>query len=423
MRASALLLGLATTAAFAAPASATFGRATEFRVLQLQQAQVAPVQTPRGWLGINVSMDSEAPVSRAIRVIQLYEGGPAYAAGLRVGDIIVEVNGVEATPERFRAAVEGLRPGGPISFTARRAASEVAVSIVAGAPLEQSVYLPHVVARQLDSARAVFETRVQRVEAGGGARGVFFSAPSDSTITVTVESVPGSASTLTSGTVTGTRWRMRSEDGEATFDVTFDFSSGFEGTPLAALVRTDSAQSVLLRERVGELRQEISGMSTDLAEERALRETELARVQELQRRLVEQQRSAERVAGREDLRLVDVLGDAVVIGSNQAGQTVTVRRPLAPYLTGLNRVAGAELRPIDPSLGSYFQTERGLLVIEVVDGSPAAEAGLLAGDVVLSVDGAQVESVDELRKRIAVSPDAWTLTVTRRGRTLELRSR
>jgi S1-C subfamily serine protease len=40
--------------------------------------------------------------------------------------------------------------------------------------------------------------------------------------------------------------------------------------------------------------------------------------------------------------------------------------------------------------------ERGMLVLAVTDGGPAANAGVLVGDVLLSLDGAPVESPDEL---------------------------
>jgi S1-C subfamily serine protease len=95
-------------------------------------------------------------------------------------------------------------------------------------------------------------------------------------------------------------------------------------------------------------------------------------------------------------------------------------RPLAPYLVGANRVAGAEVRSLDAALGGYFGVERGLLVVEVAEGSPARAAGLQAGDVILRVDGREPGSVAELRALLAQSRTAVAIGVLRRGRSLDL---
>jgi S1-C subfamily serine protease len=96
-------------------------------------------------------------------------------------------------------------------------------------------------------------------------------------------------------------------------------------------------------------------------------------------------------------------------------------RPLNPYLVGANRVAGAGLRPLNAALGSYFGVERGLLVVEVAEGTPASEAGLLAGDVIRAVGERAVGSVSEFRAILSGSRGPATLGVIRRGRALELR--
>ena len=64
----------------------------------------------------------------------------------------------------------------------------------------------------------------------------------------------------------------------------------------------------------------------------------------------------------------------------------------------------------------------GARISEVRTGTPAAEAGLQAGDVVTAIDGASVRSADELRRRIdAKRPgDKAVLTVRRNGETTTL---
>lgn len=92
-------------------------------------------------------------------------------------------------------------------------------------------------------------------------------------------------------------------------------------------------------------------------------------------------------------------------------------RPLSPYVAGLTRVAGAQLRSLGPGLGQYFQVDRGLLVTEVAEGTPAAVAGLRGGDVIVAVGGREVTTLGELRAALATG-QGRVLEVVRRGERL-----
>lgn len=89
-------------------------------------------------------------------------------------------------------------------------------------------------------------------------------------------------------------------------------------------------------------------------------------------------------------------------------------------------IAGAEFEEMNDGLASYFGTSDGLLVLRVAPETPAARAGLQAGDVVLSVDGEPVTEVSQLRARMLRAPQqndgALRLEILRRGarHTLEL---
>jgi S1-C subfamily serine protease len=63
-------------------------------------------------------------------------------------------------------------------------------------------------------------------------------------------------------------------------------------------------------------------------------------------------------------------------------------------------VAGAEFTPMNPGLASYFHTDKGLLVLRVSSGTPAARSGLRAGDVVVEANDAGVGDVGDLRRAI-----------------------
>ena len=69
---------------------------------------------------------------------------------------------------------------------------------------------------------------------------------------------------------------------------------------------------------------------------------------------------------------------------------------------GRGCIAGVELRELNPSLGEYFGTEAGVLVIDVDDDNPL---GLMPGDVILAVGDREVDSLDRLR-RVLGSYDA-----------------
>jgi putative serine protease PepD len=78
--------------------------------------------------------------------------------------------------------------------------------------------------------------------------------------------------------------------------------------------------------------------------------------------------------------------------------------------------------PQDGSASDGSATRTGAEVVSVGDGTPAAEAGLRAGDVVTAVDGERVESalslVGQIRERTV--GDKVTLTVLRDGGTVEV---
>jgi S1-C subfamily serine protease len=61
----------------------------------------------------------------------------------------------------------------------------------------------------------------------------------------------------------------------------------------------------------------------------------------------------------------------------------------------------------------------GLLISSVAEGSPAAQGGLLVGDVIVELGGAAVSSLEELRSRLQVGAQV-ALRVARGGQAHEL---
>ena len=138
--------------------------------------------------------------------------------------------------------------------------------------------------------------------------------------------------------------------------------------------------------------------------------------------------------------LVDMKGRLVGINSaiySQSGGSVgigfaipanMVRSVVAAARAGDSRVRrpwlGAGLQGITRDMGEALGLDRpvGVLVSELTDGGPAAEAGLHRGDVIVAVDGAPVDDPDAFGYRLATKPlrGVAGLTVRRGNQTLAL---
>jgi membrane-associated protease RseP (regulator of RpoE activity) len=69
-------------------------------------------------------------------------------------------------------------------------------------------------------------------------------------------------------------------------------------------------------------------------------------------------------------------------------------------MLGLRSVGGAQFTEVNPGLAQYFGTDEGLLVTSVAPGTPAARAGLEAGDVLTRINGQPVDDVSDFRTAI-----------------------
>jgi serine protease Do len=75
-------------------------------------------------------------------------------------------------------------------------------------------------------------------------------------------------------------------------------------------------------------------------------------------------------------------------------------------------------RPLPPRLAARLGRQSAIEVVEVVDGSPAASAGLRAEDLIVEVDGVAVEQVNDLQRLMAgeLIGQAATMQVVRGGK-------
>jgi serine protease Do len=84
-------------------------------------------------------------------------------------------------------------------------------------------------------------------------------------------------------------------------------------------------------------------------------------------------------------------------------------------------IAGGS-RPLPPRLARELGLTAGVEVVEVVEGSPAAKAGLRPEDLIVAVGGTAVEGADDLQRLMAgeLIGEQVTATVIRDGRTLTI---
>jgi serine protease Do len=79
-------------------------------------------------------------------------------------------------------------------------------------------------------------------------------------------------------------------------------------------------------------------------------------------------------------------------------------------------------RPLPPRLAAQLRRTAGVEVVEVVEGSPAAHAGLRAEDLIVELDGTPVEAVDDIQRVMVADLIGSTVRarVIREGTELEL---
>ena len=84
-------------------------------------------------------------------------------------------------------------------------------------------------------------------------------------------------------------------------------------------------------------------------------------------------------------------------------------------------IAGGS-RPLPPRLARELDRTTGVEVVEVVEGSPAAQAGLRREDLIVAVDETAVEGVDDLQRLMTgeLIGESVTATVLREGNRIEV---
>lgn len=332
-----------------------------------------------GWLGVRseltVQMRADGSNAQAsqLRITDVYRGGPAWAAGIRPGDVVVGLNGLPLRLDRFQSLAQRLVPGDPVALTVRRGAQQFDLSLEASARPGAEVLGPQQLQIALDSTRVAFLARLDSVER---------TLPSELPFRVELKRIEADSVHEV---------EVRQEAGVGTLVIRTDdgvfewMSTGDSGAPRTFTTWAFHTESVRGQ---GPQRADSVRVVVSTTPERAARPP---------------------------------APNAVAVVTPRPPETERTVRPLAPYVAGLNRVAGAEFTPLAGELATYFQAEDGLLVTDVAEGTPAGDAGLTPGDVIIAVRGRRVTTVDQLRAALSAAESTPLLTVLRRGQRVELR--
>jgi C-terminal processing protease CtpA/Prc len=274
------------------------------------------------------------------QVTWVFESGPAAKAGLREGDLIIAVNGVDITTEEGGRLFGGLQVGVPVRFTVRRGEREATLVVTPGSPADAfgKEYAAVMRAPEWDSVQVQLKLLYERLP----------------------------------------KLQIALREAERALAVTEAEAQRTSSESKQRLTEIQRAQIDSISRQVDEW-QKLVRVYTDSLAARTLY-VKPAQPPEADVRVV---------APRGEERSIVIYSDAV---------------------------AGARFKELKrgSELPKYFDVMSGLLVIDIVESTPAYTAGLREGDVVVAVNGEPVSTVAELRKLLRGS-DKADLTFVREG--------
>ncbi len=403
-----------------------------------------------GWVGFRVNFiagsAAQAQSGRYTVVVgDVDPGSPAWNAGMESGDTLVLINGTEASPSSFQALREELHAGDELHLAVRGASGERVLAVIAGArPFLVVGQAPGQMVVRIDSLRTAILRNADSLRGEVGGRPLVleareFNVRADSFITV-LEVGEGESVAIAQGNVS-----VRSADGSIqSRSWTFRYES--PGTPQAFETRivygprTDSVRASIQvlkarlelvslaearnRQELVRIREATSDAARTAGDEPQLQRLEAVR-QALQAEL-EVQQAALRDLSRQELGSAPTPPVTVEVIAPSVEVAPVVPEPpepstaISPYVVGRNYLAGAEVTTLKERLAVYFAVEDGVLVTEVARRTPADQAGLTPGDVIVAVNGLPVRTVQQLRTRLSRQWEGAVLSVVRKGEEREL---
>ena len=408
------------------------------------EAQDVIVGEERGWVGISVEIQTGVNGLQTFTIVTVTEvdpGGPASGAGIRPGDRLVSVGG-QSWERFFGGGTSALRPGDPLRMVVERGGVSRELELTAGRrPAELSSPPQWTVTVRADSIvdrmyRAMDSLRVRLIE------------EAESGVTVMQASGQGRARLTVVERAPGSTVRIRRADEVQVAPELYGFPARVQTGELGPPPnRPPFAFSLFRDEEYDSLRAEMESLNREAFE---VRRRAGMRMQELADALPAGERRIDRTdpelrrleaiveeLGARGAVLRAAMAQAVREGAQEPKEFsfswstgpedvvavepgISSLRPLAPYLLGESRAAGAEVVDLRPELAEYFQVDGGVLVVDVPQGTPAHMAGIHPGDVITHVGNASVRSIQDLRQGLGRATPELSITLVRKGTHLQV---
>ena len=422
------------------------------------------VQTNRGWIGLSVTYTTGWMDGNEITVGVIDEvagGSPAEAAGIRVGDTLTHLDGQPISQRVLTSLQRSIEVGDLVRLTIQRNGRPRELLLEAAPQhLTKWVVTPNTgeIVIRLDSVRgAILEsldslrlniTSLQTDSAGNVSIRVLrvpeppekqawldmnyrMFVPGSDTATFLAHrffpsdpgmAVPFGVIVASSQETQQLREELKRVRGELTAARREELARvrELEGSiqgPVEEAIRRDERIRAI-REREAVLEAEVTKLNQRLEEvSESARHRQFADFQVQQEEAMSAARRAQEEAS---LRLRTERDETLRARDRAILEEYEARRPLNYIMAGQSFVAGAQLQPLNPDLATYFHVEEGVLVTEVLEGTPASEAGLTAGDVIVRIGGERVTSLSDLRFGVAYLERPLKLRVVRKGSPMEI---
>lgn len=350
-------------------------------------AQRWTVETRRsGWLGISYEtrmVRSDGRLTEQLMVDDVVDGSPAQHAGLQSGDQLLRINGITAS-ERFLASLSAsLVPGDTVRLRIRRTDRERDITVIAGPRPAQYLSLgprDHIIAIDQDSVRGILRMYMDSARLRlDSLRLPYLRIEGLYRDSLWRDSLPR-AFYRDSLFGPGGRFELRLLSPES-LRVHMD-SLWVKVAPEARAYRFDWPDSLVRKYTWPDsiLVRKYTGPDSVRGHRFIWPDS---------------------VAAHRFEQFIFPRDSAGVYLGRRFASPVEVAPFMGVSVYGDRGVAGAELTRIEPGLGDYFGTDTGVLVLRVADRTPAADAGLRAGDVIVRADGKDVTSVSDLRRIVA----------------------
>lgn len=344
--------------------------------LAAQEPPMPPVPAPgdaaraprvgQPWLGVGLETRVRCPLGgnkrdcrRFLLISSVVVGSPAEAAGVAIGDTVVELDGAAPESSEFQRRLRRLEVGTPIEVLVGRAGERISLEVVPRA--------------RPDAVGMRVRTRPSGVWNWATPEG-------EMSLPIIVETADSAKANV---------WMFKEDDDRHVVIVPSRDGWKVHIVERDAEDASDEVRQlkVQVRDLEGYLSQNGEDMRRAWAELRERIRTELTPEMAVLR---------DSVLAEARVKLEAVRKARSAYGTGRA----RVRYAPPPHLLeATRRLAGAEFEPLGPEL-SHDGLAKGLLVLRVIEGTPAYRLGLRRGDVVVEVGGTECSAVSDFRDAI-----------------------